>query len=202
MTLLARAKFEYYGWEGGPGVSVLHFSEGTAGGSAWGQAIVDGLYDELFALQGDLSPSLAPGCFIQALPELSIIDSATGGLVDVKVPSDAPDASGSIATAGDISRGTQALFQFGTDKIVNGRRLKGRMFFGPLQAAALNNSGDITAGALVTWPDFWTSLISGLGVRLAAYHRPTSPGANDGDWGDVTNVRVRTKPTHLRSRLY
>lgn len=201
MTNLARMTIELGGWVGGPGVSVLHFSEGTSAGWA-SQAVIDDLYDEVNALLSTMAPVYVPGVTLTASQELRIFDAADGSLVDIASPTDAPPVYTSTAAASPTSRATAALIRFGTGDFVNGRRLKGRMFLGPIAVASISNEGEITSALRSAVPGWFTAITSGVGPRLAVWHRPTILAPSSGSWGDVTNVSVRPTPTYLSSRLY
>lgn len=201
MTNLARMEIKLSGWVGGPGVNVFHFSEGLSAG--WSsQAVVDDLYDEVNTLVGTFRQVCVAGTAVVASDELKIIDAATGELVDIKSPSDAPTPVTSTADPSATSRATMALVQFGTNDFLNGRRLKGRMFMGPLAGASLGTDGLITSALREAVPDWFEAITSGTGPRLCVWHRPTDLAPSSGSWGDVTTVAVRQTPSYLSSRLY
>jgi hypothetical protein len=201
MTNLARLEVQLGGWTGAPGVSVLHFSEGTSGG--WGvQEVIDDFFDEVNTLLGTAAPVWVAGVTVTANPELRIFDAANGDLVDIVSPSDAPPIHTSTAAASPTSRATMGLVQFGTNEFLNGRRLKGRMFLGPIAAASIGNDGLITSALREAVPTWFEAITSGLGPRLAVWHRPTLLAPESGTWGDVTTVTVRQTPSYLSSRLY
>jgi hypothetical protein len=201
MALLARMRISLTNWAGGPGVTTWYFSEGSTGGGAWSQAVVDDLYNEVNSTYEGFAVALQEGVQAVAEPELAIIDSATGKLVDARTPSDPPDTIQAASQGGNQSRGVQMLIRFSTDDFVGGRRLKGRSYIGPLNDTAMGLNGQIATFLVAELPARFTALISGLGPRLAVYHRPSADGASDGSWGDVTSVKVRPLPSYLRSRL-
>ena len=200
MTLLARAIIRTTGFAGAPGINVWHFSEGTSGGGAWSQAVVDDLYTELGNICSAFKNIGAPGSSRTVDPELGIIDSATGQLVDAKTPSSAPANYPTPSNEpGDLPRAVAALARFQTDRFINGRRLKGRAFVGPLSGSSMDAQGLCNPTTLAVIEDAFDAVTSGLGPRLAVYHRPKG-GAANGAWGDVISVQVRTTPSYLNSR--
>lgn len=207
MTLLARAIIRTDGFEGAPGINVLHFSEGTGGGGGWSQAVVDGLYGELDGLAAALKNIGAPGTTRIVLDELAIIDHASGQTVDVRTPT-MPSVAYVTASnePGDLPRATAALVRFSTDRFINGRRLKGRMFAGPMSGQHVNDQGNFNGTVTGVLNDAFVAMTSGVGVRLAVYRRPipadpaNGTPARSGDWGDVTVVQTAEKPSYLRSR--
>jgi hypothetical protein len=89
---------------------------------------------------------------------------------------------------------------FRTNNFVNGRRLIGRSFVGPIAAQAFNSAGQIQNSAIVAFGGMFDGLISGTGPRLCVWHRPTGPSATDGTYGDVATITARSMPGTLRSR--
>lgn len=202
MTLLARMTIGIDNFPGAPGYNILHFSEGTAGGNAWAQTVVDDLYAEILQLCYDNAQFQRPGVLIQVSPELDIIESTTGQLQDVKGPTDLPVDVVGRGSGSDVPWAACALVKFSGDRIINGRRLNGRMYFGPLSGNALATDGSIASGAAAGISDNFDAVTQGLGVRLAVYHRPSSVAPSSGDWADVQSVTVRPTPSNLRRRAF
>lgn len=200
MTLLARMVIRTTGFAGAPGINVWHFSEGTLGGGAWGQSIVDGLYDEVGSVLSAIKNIGSPNSARAADPELAIIDAATGQLVDAKTPTAAPTVYTTPGNEpGDLPRAVAALARFQTDRFINGRRLKGRAFIGPLSGSSMDGEGNCNGTTIAVIQDAFVAITTGVGPRLAVYSRPKPLGVA-GEWGDVLNVNVRTTPSHLESR--
>lgn len=200
MTLIARAVLETTGFAGAPGINVLHFTEGTAAGGAFSQAVVDDLYGELDSIAAAIKNIGAPGTSRMWLPELSILDVATGQLVDAKTPTDGVTPHSTPGNEpGDLPRATAALLQLQSDRFLNGRRLKGRMFVGPLSGSMLDPQGLCSSTCKAVIQDAFVAVTSGVGARLAVYSRPVKNG-RAGTWGDVIAVGVRSTPSYLRSR--
>lgn len=199
MADLARVQFLYSGWAGGPGVSVLNFSPGTAD---WNdQADVDLFYDDLNTLTGSLVNMLVGGITLQASPELVIFDSATGDITDVKSPTASPTVHTSAAGTSRTSRATMMLIQYRTGVYVNGKQVKGRTFFGPLHSSNIAVDGLIESARLTDVPGWYSAILSGGGPRLCVYRRPGVGGTPAGLYEDVSNVSVRQTPSYLSSRL-
>lgn len=200
MTLLARMIIRTTGFAGAPGINVWHFSEGSAGGGAWAQAVVDDLYDEVGSILERFKNVGAPGTMRVADAELAIIESTTGELVDAKTPTTAPVGHTTGGSEpGDLPRAVAMLARFQTNDFVGGRRLKGRAFIGPMSGGTLTSDGLFSTTAMATIEDGFPAITTGLGARLAVYSRP-DPGSTDGYYGDVVNVSVRPTPSYLSSR--
>ena len=202
MTLLARVKIDLQGWPGAPGCNVLHFSEGTAGGSGWDQSRVEDLLTEVDSLVESLKSSWAPGVKMRVLPDVAVFDVATGQIQDVKVSTIGTSEIVATGTKGTLGRGQAACVRFVGDRFLNGRRLNGRMYLGPLAGDSIGADGLIGGAVQDAIAGNFTAITSGLGTRLAIWHRPTSKLANDGTWADVAQVSVNPTPSNLRSRSY
>lgn len=200
MTVLARLTCVSEGYVGAPGMNILHFSGGTLGDN-WSQEGVDGLYAEVNDVYHAFAAYMTSDATFTVSPTIELFESTTGYLVDV-LTATTPHAGivGTGATA-TLSRGTCFCVAYLTDVFQEGKRLKGRSFMGPIVANQFTSGGQIHATPIAAIPDFYTALTSGVGPRLAVYHRPSSHGATDGYYGDVTAVVLRSRPSHLRTRV-
>jgi hypothetical protein len=199
MTNLARVKVSWEGWDGGPGVNVLHFSQGfTATG--WDGSIVTSLLDEIGAAYAGLGDVMHTGVSCTIPDQAEIIDGGTGQLVDI-----IPRTSGQSEKV--IGRATVAmppnimlLFRLKGDNFRNGRLTQGRIYIGPLATTAAQDDGNVKTSVAQGLPANWAALLSGPGPRLAIYHRPTKTAPSSGDWTDVATVTVWHKFAQLSSR--
>lgn len=198
MTNLARVRVGLTGWEGAPGVNTLTFSEGT--GVGWEDNIIDAMLTEVHTAFSGFKGSMAQGVTCTVSPEVAIFDAANGQIVDVKVSTaDLPPIS-NTQSVGSAPTAVAANITLMTDRFINGRRLRGRLYISPLAPSALTSHGNITGPAQENFEDAFVAMTSGVGTRLAVYHRPTAALATDGAYGDVFAVRVPAKPATLRSR--
>lgn len=200
MTDLARVKFLLQGWDGAPGVNVLHFSPGNADWEDQGD--VDEFYDTLNTLTGTFCNTLVGSVSVQADPELTIFDSSTGNITNVVSPTDTPPVGVSNAGGSKTSRATMLLMQYRTGKWVDGRAVKGRSFIGPIHSDNIGTDGKITSSTINAYEGWWEDLFTGLGPRLCVWRRPTTLAPSGGIYEDVTSVSVRSTPSYLSSRLY
>lgn len=199
MTNLAIVKVLYTGWEGAPGVNVLHFSPGTLGG-VFDPAACGVLVDDIASVYTALLPVL-PGQVRVTVPnEVQIIDSESGELINV-VAADA-DSVTLTGTASPSLRGSadMALARFVTGEFRAGRHVQGRAFIGPVARDAVNDSGNITDSARATIAGAWDGVIDGLSHKLCVYSRPTHGETSGGLYADVISVTAPAKMAILRSR--
>lgn len=199
MTVLLRVKVLWSGWIGGPGVSVLHFSPGLANTTItepqWSATRGD-LEDGW----GDAKAWMAPGTSLTIPKEADLIDSASGQIVEqllsidpVKIVTAAPEAN-------TFDPSSMAVVRLKTDQYLNGRRLQGRMFFGPICSGALSQNGNLKTDATNAISTMFDAVTSDPGPRLAIYHRPLPGTTAGGAYGDVNSVSVWERPGVLRSR--
>ena len=128
------------------------------------------------------------------------IDVATGQIQNV-ITQDGPVLSWTqgTATISKVPTASSAVVALITDQWLNGRRLQGRYFIGPLNAEAIDETGQMLDSARADMEDSLYASITGLGGRLAVYHRPTRGQAN-GSYGDVVTVACRKRVGVLTSR--
>jgi hypothetical protein len=198
MTLIWRGIMSFSGWEGGPGANVLHFSQGTPPVTA--DEMAQACLDELASLYGSLRNYILADVTITYPTEFSVIESTTGELQDVRaVTTPHADVLGA-AGDGSLPRSTSVCVSYRTDQFFGGRRLIGRSYVGPTGTDVMDADGNISSTIRTTINGAYTALISGVGPRLAVYHRPTSVAAADGRYGDVVNVQTLALPSNLHSR--
>lgn len=206
MTNLARAVVALDGWIGGPGVNVLHFSEGFA--PPFDEDSIQGTADELHTAYSACADMLAPGVTITIPAAFPIFDVDTGEIVDVISVPEPVDVITSTGTSGSTSRAAQICVRLSTSKFINGRRLQGRFFFGPIGGGLLQSDGQVSPTMQNNFTDAFGGMTSGIGTRLAVWHRPKgNPHADPpvpptgGDWADVISVKGSPTPGTLRSRV-
>lgn len=199
MTLLARARFELTGWEGAPGVNVLIFSGGST--TDWTENVIDGLALELYGIAvATYQPNCIGGLVWRLDPTFDIFDSATGEIQGVVTTTEDIPSITCSSNAKSVSRATMMNVRYLTDQWINGRRLQGRSYIGPIASTTMDSQGHITQAIRDDVEDSYYASITGLGTRLAVWHRPRTKGAADGSYGDVVRVQVAEKPASLRSR--
>lgn len=198
MTDLARVRLAASGWNGGPGVNVLHYSSGTLG--AWDGAAAQSTIDELHAFVNDCSMLWAPGITITFPTSLDIIDSDTGNLIGIEPVPTPVAAVASTGTGASVSRGSQVCMNLLTDMFRNGRRLQGRIFLGPVAQGQIGSDGAINLGSRQLFESKMAAMTSGVGTRLAVYSRPKGNPPSTGYYGDVVAVHCKVTPANLSSR--
>jgi hypothetical protein len=125
-----------------------------------------------------------------------VIEDTTGTLVDVWTAAGGGSITGT--NVGSTAAGVGACVGWITGGIVNGRRLRGRTFLVPLTTNSYDNDGTLNGSALVAAGTWANDLMAAS--PLAVWHRPTAPGAADGNSYGVIANRLRDKVAILTSR--
>lgn len=199
MTDLLRVRLEWTGWAGGPGYTILHFSQGNPP-HVWNSETYDQLQSEIQAFTNAMKPYIARGVTITTPPGGEVIDAASGKIVDECWGSNPAAESVSSATGEPHPYSTSVLIRFRGDRWINGRKAKGHMFFGPCSQSVGGNGQAINSSFRALVQDNFVAMTSGAGPRLAIYHRPRTKASMDGTWSDVTIVDVSQKLAVLTSR--
>lgn len=198
MTDLARVRIALTGWSGAPGVITEHYSQGSAG--SWNETVIQDLVDEVYDRYAGNSATFITDMSLTVEPSVGIFDAASGELVDYITAPTAPAVIDATGAGQSLSRATMLGIQLRTADFRNGRRVQGRLFWGPIQSGMFGGDGLIQAGIATDVAGTFEASISGLGPRLCVYSRPRAVGDIPGNWADVTNVTVSRTPFVLRSR--
>lgn len=199
MTNIYRTRVALSGWLGGPGVNTLYWSAGSILGTPT-PSQVQSFHEEI----GDAWTTIGGYCVdfwtFLVEPTVDVIDATTGNITGVIVADgEAPTWSQGDTVDSKVARNTVLNIAYATDQWVGGRRLRGRTYFGPVGREAMADDGQILPSCAAAVEDAFVALTSGLGPRLAVYHRPKPP-SGEGYYGDVVQVTCRTKPGSLKSR--
>lgn len=199
MARLLRAVCTFNYGTGSPGVNVFHFSPGT-GGPDWTQGLVDDIAGLLYDMYDGARGLYQGGTSIDTPNDYTEFEYETGNAVGLWTST---GGSGNITVAGSDNQPFAAasiVTGLLTDRWLSGRRLAGRHFIGPVSPDAFDADGTLKSAFKTTATDMYSGMLVGLGPRLAVWHRPSTPAASDGDYGDVVAIRPKMSPGYLRSR--
>lgn len=199
MTVLARIRVALTDWPGAPGVCTLHFSPGLLS-SAFDIEVIGEIGEFLNDAFTSMSDVLVPGMHWTIEDDVAIFQDSTGEIEDILTMPDGPYTGTGSGADAKTSRATQVCMALLSDQFLNGRRLQGRFFWGPVTGSALDTAGNVNSTVRSVWPPLFDGLISGTGARLAVWHRPTPAAPSSGSYGDVVSIRANTVPGTLRSR--
>lgn len=200
MANLYRTRILLSGWEGAPGLNTVYWTAGIGGAGVASPSDVADFHEELGNAWQVMGGYCCDSYTFEVDGTVDVIDPTTGDIQGI-VQSDTgnPAWTQGTSTISKLSRATMACVSLQTDIWQAGRRLQGRYFLGPLNTEAFGEDGQILSAAQSTINDALQASISGLGPRLAVYHRPSRGQAN-GYYGDVVTVATRRKPATLSSR--
>lgn len=172
----------------GAAVTVLHF-DGSVNPTPPSAGAIGGAF-------GPFMGQFPTGVSVTFPGSGDTIEDTTGTLVGTwSTGASVTTTGGGIANA---AAGVGAVVTWNTGGIVRGRRLRGRTFLVPLNTNAYDLDGSLSSTAYTALQNFGTALM-GVGP-LAVWHRPTAPGAADGNSYGVTSFRARDKVAYLSSR--
>lgn len=177
-------------WSGatvkGLAVNVLHFA---ADGGPPDPAAIKLAYQQLV--------SVIPGAHKISVPNSGeIIEDTTGTLTGVWSGTGGGDVNSFDNP--NAAAGVGACVSLQTGGIINGRRLRGRIFLVPFSTVAYDTDGTLTTAAYGKCTDFAAGIM-GSGP-LAVWHRPTTTGGSDGNSYGVVATKVRDRVAFLSSR--
>lgn len=152
------------------------------------------------AFWSSLAPLITGGGSLSIDPTTIILNSANGQAVGAGAGS--PPATVTFTAAGDVvPLASQALLRYETGVYIAGRRFRGRTFIPGLTEASSAGTGPIagTVSAINTAAGLLgTTVVSAL--TQAVWHRPSAPGASDGQWQAVTSRVCQPKWAVLKGR--
>lgn len=199
MTILGRTVVESTGYTGSPGYNIIHWSAGVGAGPTDPDGVEE-FHDTLETALTTISSILIDGVEFTINPAVDCFDASDGVIVSSTTDPGTPRVIVGSDEGKTLDRSACVTLRYRTEEYVNGRRLQGRSFLGPIGVGAFNTLGQIDATVQSDVEDAWAGLFTGLGGRLAVWHRPTTPSGTDGSYGDVTSVLCNPTPGTLRSR--
>lgn len=192
---LLRIRTELNGWSGGPGLSTFYFDPGVVTVDA---AMVTGVTGRVRQYFDAWKAFMPIGNTAQVSPVADVLDYATGALTGQVSAGAAPSVVTGGGAGGYGPAFVCAVGRLTTNSFINGKRVRGRTYAGPLSANftdSLAPEGGLTA-----------AVQSGLvlmntaagGPALVVWHRPTS--GSGGAIAGVVNTSVATTFGILKSR--
>ena len=206
MAIIHRVRAVSQGWAGGPGLTTCYFREG--GGSVADAAVAQLGADRVRAAFQTMVGSFPNGHTVTVDPSVDAINDTNGDLVaSFGVTPPAPTVG--LSGAGYQVIAAMLLVSYRTNGVVNGHRVAGRTFLGPVDGEQDTN-GTPNAQQLARAAQFGAALLDkGLtGPDLVIWARPfagrtTPPPVLPSRLGSshvVTSIGVRDFYAVLRSR--
>lgn len=197
--VVGRVKIQWSGFQGAPGLTVLHF--GAFPHDTWTQAQADAAVVKTDAFIQFLKAHIAYGASLVTQADTEAIDVTTGELIAIVTTTPAAAATSTQSLGQKFTAASGAVVNWKTNEIRNGRRMRGRSFLVPLGISVVENNGTLDPGFMTSLNTAATALraVSGSS-NLMVYGRPSAPGATDGTVGGVIAHSVPDMAAVLRSR--
>ena len=179
-----------------PGLTQLWWSPGTVGGSTADATDILARFRACWEAQKSI---IHQNVTIDYDPICLAVEATTGVLTGAFNGTD-PTTTVCTGATDPLPRQTQGLVRLGTSSVINGRRLRGRLFIpGPLEAAN-DASGLPTSGYTSSTTTSFASMLTAGATASAPviWHRPQ--GGSGGASALITSVGTATAWSVLRSR--
>lgn len=171
MASIGRVKIEWSGFQGGPGLTVLHF--GSPDLASFGQAEAVDAVAKADAFIQALKPHIPYGATLRTLPDVEAMEVGSGSLQSIYSTTPAAAATSTQSLGQQFTAAQGAVITWKTNTIRNRRRMRGRTFLVPMGISITENNGTLS-------PSFTTSMNTaaaalrntGATTRLYVYARP------------------------------
>jgi hypothetical protein len=210
MTVIARVKLEWTGFNGGPGYSIFHMRDfGLQDVGDWTNEHAAAAATKIEAWADGVRSIVAPPVRLKVSSDVEIINEQTGQLETVVSAGVRNQMQNPAPGVGGYSGASGAVVTWRTNGVRNGRRIRGRTFIVPCYAAAFQEDGTLSPAARLQLEASSANLISAEGTPdMGVYARPTrtrNPDGSfttnaDGVWYFATSVSVPDLAAVMRSR--
>ena len=210
MTVIARVKLEWTGFNGGPGYSIFHMRDfGLQDVGNWTNVEAAAAAAKVEAWADGVRSIVAPPVRLKVLSDVEIINEQNGELENVVNAGIRNQMQNPAPGVGGYSGASGAVVTWRTAGVRNGRRIKGRTFIVPCYAAAFQEDGTLSPAARLQLEASSQNLIAAEGTPdMGVYARPVktkNPDGSttitaDGQWFFCTSVSVPDMAAVLRSR--
>jgi len=192
---IMRVRFIITGLNGLPGLHTTYWNGALA---APVQADAQDVVDRVRAFWQALNSTMADGVTISPDGTVDVLAESTGALTG---SFSATAASVSSIGTGAAPLASMMLLKYFTAAIVNGRKLQGRSFIGPVESTAIS-SGQVSSTANTSLITAAGSLSTGgsTASEQVVWHRPTLAAPSGGSTSVVTGFGTDIDFAVLRSR--
>jgi hypothetical protein len=191
---MARISVAWQGWAGAPGVTQLYMDPVAAL-----QGPVDAVRTFFAAVAG-----LIPSGITFTVPNSGDLIEAVDGKISGSWSSPTAPLLVTASGTGTYAGNAGAVVHWLTQRVVDGRRLRGRTFLVPLAGAAYDSTGSLATAANTTFSNAATALVTNAGGSMLVWNRPRKGTplvpARVGSSGVVFSARVPDLAVSLRSR--
>lgn len=195
---MIRVRTVLTGWPGAPGLNTFYFDSDGGDPATAAQEAFTRVHDFWSDIAG-LFPDEFTATVDQIMDEL---DSTSGDLVASYTGTGANVVVGTNTTSDFLPAQTNAVISLRTGGTVNGQRVNGRTYIGPMAMSTNASNGQVTNAALSVLALAAIDLMANLTTAgfLCVWHRPSPPDGSDGEAHAVIDTLVRNVWGHLTSR--
>lgn len=186
------------GWPGAPGLNTFYFDPDVVGPAT----VAEEAHVRVREFWEDIA-SLFPNEFTATVDQVvDEVDSTTGDLIGSHAVTTSNVVAGTNTTGDFLPAQTQAVLSMRTGDTINGRRVRGRSYIGPMFVGANGSTGQMMPAALAQLAGAGIALLvpPPSGGFLVVWHRPSNEFGNDGQACAVIDTLVRPIWGHLKSR--
>lgn len=190
-----RYRMIWTGFQGAPGYSTLYADESAGTAQAFASAVRD-MFFTILAPTGTAT-KLPTDVKISGEPLVDHFDELTGNL-----QGQTPVTPGGQIVGVDTTRFSSPsgmAITWNTGVFLNGRRVKGRTYMVPLGGSAYQADGSLD-NAFLTSAQITASAWVTSNVVPVVWHRPTTPGGQDGSAFNLAAAIIKDKAAVLTSR--
>lgn len=209
MASIGRVKIEWSGFQGGPGLTVLHF--GTADLATFGQTEANDAVAKADAFIQALKAHIPYQATLRTLADVEALEVGTGALQSIYSTTPAATATSTQSLGQKYTAASGAVITWKTNHVKNRRRMRGRTFLVPLGISVVENNGTLDPAFITGMNTAATALRNtGAVTRLYVYARPKKDidlpeplpdyTFSGGEAGEVIGHAIPDKAAVLRSR--
>lgn len=192
---IMRVRFQINGTTGLPGLHTTYWT-----GASTNPVAADGLdvTARVRAFWNACITLLPNTVSVSSNVPIDVLDQITGDLTG-QLPGGTVAIVNGTGT-GELPRATMMLLRYGTNAVINRRRLQGRSFIGPC-AQLTNTNGSVTPSSNTTLLTATAQLTTGpTASSLVVWHRPSDLFPAGGSTSPVTSFSTNAEFSVLRSR--
>lgn len=197
MSDFFRVVVKWTGFNGGPGFTNLFFQ--TSGATAVTLPDAQDAVNKVESWTSSISNHLPTSVTVQVDPTVVEMNEQNGMQIGFLATTGPAAHVGGDSTGYSAASG--ACFNWYTNGVRNGRRVRGRTFIVPLGGGKYDSQGTLSTTTVNSFTTATNTLIAASSLsQLTVWSRPSAPGATDGQAHQVTNYTLPDKAAILTSR--
>jgi hypothetical protein len=194
---IGRVQVIMTGFTGAPGLMQFYWNGAAPG--VFTNADATAATAAVRALIDGCKAAITTSAGMQVQAAVEVIEATTGALIGIRAATPVALVTGTGSTTVLTAEGP--LLQWFTDTVVGRRLLRGRTFFTPSAASAINTSGTVNVTVIASMLTAAATYIASAPAQPVIWHRPVpyATGSN-GVAAVIVSSQVPAKVAVLRSR--